>query len=174
MKIFCLVLWVTLVSMSLGMAYAQNVSASSLLCNALSQIDKFVGAAYVPGVDVHGRHVAKADIETNYQEKPLRVVRIPLDLDIAQRLNLQLPTGVDLTPTLGFLSVSQDGTVKFEGNNMTQKAQSYCADVTKNINPAKQSLNGQWDGDRILSNSTKNAQVEGVLNDQSKERNNDE
>ncbi len=142
-----------------SVAQAEGLSASALLCKELAQPGKVAGAAYVPGVDVYGRKVASADVGTDNQVMPLQVLRIPIDVDLAQRFHLALPSGVELKPTLGMMNISQDGTVDFNGQDITQQAGAFCSGVVTHRNvPAQartsgQSLNGQAGADRIISNS---------------------
>lgn len=144
---------------------AETMSASSLLCTELSQSSKVAGAAYVPGVDVKGRRVTSADVGSDNQVMAMDVVRIPIDVDLAQRFGLALPAGVELKPTLGVMSISQDGTVTFDGQNLTQQAGAYCSDA-QNTKAQGKSLNGQAGADRIISNSDTDVDLNAVIEGQ--------
>lgn len=77
--------------------------------------------AYKPGVDVHGKAVAPADLSKG-PRPPLRV-EIPLTLGLARQLNLAVPpTVLPDTAEVGRIVV-QDGKVLFNGQPIGSHAE---------------------------------------------------
>lgn len=129
-------------SAAAGPAFAQSLDQSGVLCQVIGPYRPGVNttgsdAAYRPNVDVHGRPVAPAD--TNL---PLRfhtdVVRIPLTVDLAQRLNVGLPQGTELETVMAMLELRQDGSVTFNGQDITNQARTVCGipPITRTPAPA--------------------------------------
>lgn len=106
----------------MGFAVPSMAQDHRTLCRV---VEAYTGAdaAFVPGVDARGRAVAPADVTT-----PVRmsggVVRMPLTVDLAQRLNM--PVGTELRPVLGFLEVHPDGTVLFDGQDISGNVNTVC------------------------------------------------
>jgi hypothetical protein len=89
-----------------------------------------VKANYQGAVDVHGKPVAPADVKSNAPVMP-KSVRIPLTIDLAQRMNEILPAGMKLEQQVGTIEVRDDGHVIINGKDMTGPANTLCATVAK-------------------------------------------
>jgi hypothetical protein len=92
-----------------------------------------VRANYQGSVDVHGNPVAPADLKSPSTPSPyaLQSVRIPLTVDLAQRMNGVLPDGMKLEPEVGTVEIRNDGHVIINGKDMTGPADALCASVAK-------------------------------------------
>lgn len=108
-------------------SYAQN---SEALCSFLppqNHDNASVGAAYVPGVDVQGRPVAPANLGGGSGQDFLPdVIRIPLNIDLAQRLDQDLPEGAQMEAGLGMIEIYKDGHVAFNGRDLTPQVYQLC------------------------------------------------
>lgn len=106
-------------------AGAQNDLA---LCKLRAQyIASQQDAAYQPGIDVHGNPVVPADVNAVPTTVP-DVVRIPVSIDLAQRLG-NVPEGVELKTETGMVEVHRDGRVTFNGQDFSQQAAIVCGDT---------------------------------------------
>lgn len=82
--------------------------------------------AYKPGVDVKGRPVAPADLQTTQDYNFLKqVAEIPLTIDLAQRLSLDT-AGLEMKTELPPLQMRPDGRIFWNGQDITQQAVYYC------------------------------------------------
>lgn len=106
------------------------------------------GGAYVPGVDVNGNAVVRADVsggmglasafgmdeddgaapvvhDTSALDWP---VEIPITIDLAGRMGIAVP-GADVggEGIIGLASITRDGKVAFNGTDITTAAQTVCA-----------------------------------------------
>lgn len=102
-------------------AYAQNDLA---LCRLMAQNSGVKGAAYQPGVDVNGNAVAPADVSAVPSIVP-DVIRIPLTVDLAQRLG-KVPAGTELKTDMGMVEIHKDGRVVFNGEDWSNQAAVIC------------------------------------------------
>ncbi|HEY8189860.1 MAG TPA: hypothetical protein VIF12_04195, partial [Micavibrio sp.] len=89
-----------------------------------------VKANYQGAVDVHGKPVASADVKSSAPVMP-KSVRIPLTIDLAQRMNEILPTGMKLEQQVGTIEVRDDGHVIINGKDMTGPANTLCNTVAR-------------------------------------------
>lgn len=107
-------------------ALAQNDMAQNnlALCKLLAQHTASPGAAYQPGVDVHGKPVVPADVNAAPSMVP-DVIRIPMTVDLAQRLGT-VPTGMELKANTGMVEIHKDGKVIFNGQDMTTQSVAVC------------------------------------------------
>lgn len=93
------------------------------------------GADYVAGVDVHGRKVVPADVSSATAFPP---VVIPVTVDLADKFGITLPNGIELKPDVASFEISQSGSVKFNGRDITPRLRERCVLI---MNPKK--ANGQ-------------------------------
>ena len=110
-------------------AYAQEDASFEVLCRSLPNYQPAhgnQGADYVPGVDVSGKPVVPADMNGLDGGMP-DVVNVPITLYLAERFNLNLADGISLEPNVGALQIRKDGSVSFNGQDVTQRAYSVCA-----------------------------------------------
>lgn len=108
-------------------AHAQNREA---LCAVLpdagaQKAATCAGAEYVPGVDVHGRSVAPADL--NAQPGSFDgVVRFPVTVELVKKLHITLPGDVQTCVTLGTVDIHKDGHVTINGADRTKDVYAMC------------------------------------------------
>lgn len=114
------------------MAVANPAQANpSVLCSVRANYDAASGdAAYQPGVDARGKAVAPADLAAPAVIVP-SALRIPLTVDLSQRLNEVLPDGRKLEAQVGVIEVKQDGKVFFNGQDLTGPATAMCDNLEK-------------------------------------------
>lgn len=116
-----LVLSAALLMASFGPALAQQPTNDLALCKLRSQ---HLATAYQPGVDVKGNAVVAADVNAAPTMGP-DVVRIPMTVDLAQRLG-SVPAGVEMAAATGMVEIHKDGRVSFNGQDMTEVAVVLC------------------------------------------------
>lgn len=114
-----LILSVALLTVSYGPAFAQDNGLA--LCKLRGQQ---MATAYQPGVDVRGNAVVAADVNAS-PSMGLDVVRIPMTVDLAQRLG-SVPAGVEMAAANGMIEIHKDGRVSFNGQDMTEVAVVLC------------------------------------------------
>ncbi|MGZ9097988.1 MAG: hypothetical protein ACXW30_06815 [Micavibrio sp.] len=103
----------------------------SVLCSVRANYEAAgSGAAYQPGVDVDGKPVAPADTSAPVNVVP-QTLRIPLTVDLAQRLNEVLPDTAKLETEVGVVEVRQDGHVIINGKDLTGPAIAMCNTIEK-------------------------------------------
>ncbi len=78
------------------------------------------GADYKPGVDVHGRAVAPADVQPTLRVDPPRVIEFPVSLDLAKRLGFNTQGAYE-----GKIEVAR---VRIEGGRVTVNGQEVAPD----------------------------------------------
>lgn len=113
-------------------AWAQNKAA---LCQFLPVKEDFVGADYVPGVDVHGNAVVPADVKEQANGY-VDVIRIPVTIDLAKGLNLPLPQGTEMNAPVSMVEVYKNSRVVINGKDITNDAYTYCGKTPFNIDAA--------------------------------------
>ncbi len=105
--------------------YTSYAQGPETFCHLLPDHEPDQGAAYKPGVDVHGNPVAPADLNAPPLIVP-DVVRIPLNVDLAQGLSQPLPDGTELNTHMGMLEIYRNGSVVFNGQDLTRQANILC------------------------------------------------
>lgn len=104
---------------------------SSVLCSVRQGLKNgSVGAAYTPGVDVHGKPVVSADLAPAPMAAP-KSMTIPLTMDMAQRFNSVLPTGAKMEAQVGTVDIMHDGRVMINGKDMSGPADAVCTSMAK-------------------------------------------
>lgn len=91
------------------------------------------GADYVPGVDVHGKPVAPADLSGGMPA--MNPVVIPVEINLAQRFGLVLPNGVEMKPEIARIEIFQDGRILYNGADVSQRIHSTCEQLSKSEKP---------------------------------------
>jgi len=105
------------------------------LCEVLPVKENFVGADYVPGVDVNGNPVVPADVKASANDI-LDVVKFPVTVDLAQQLNQQLPPGTEMDAPVAMIEVHKNSTVTYNGQDMTAEVYALCDKEPFNIEAA--------------------------------------
>lgn len=114
---------------------AHNEQHSSLcrIINAQAEKQKTVAPAdYVPGVDVHGRRVAGANVQE--QSGSIKAfdypLHLPLELDLAEyagiELNDSIKDAASLKPTIAFISIHEDGHIEYNNQDVTSQIHEVC------------------------------------------------
>ncbi len=80
---------------------------------------------YQSGVDVNGNSVVPADLNAPVIDLPDSFV-VPLTVDVATKLNNAAAMGVDGKGTLGFLEISKNGRVTYNGQDVTPQVYALC------------------------------------------------
>ncbi len=117
MKVKTTLMTVSILAMAMaaGSAYANP----SVMCS--------IRAGYQGGVSVDGKPVVPADLDP----APVQSVRIPLTVDLAQRMNEILPDGLKLESQTGIVDILGNGHVLFNGKDMTGPANVLCSNISK-------------------------------------------
>jgi hypothetical protein len=102
-------------------AFAQDTAALCRLIGAGGSM--LSGAAYQPGVDVHGRPVVPADVNAGIGSDT-DTVKIPLSIDLAKRLHV--PRGTEMETPAGTIEIHKDGTVTSGGMDLTARSHAIC------------------------------------------------
>lgn len=118
---------VLLMSMSgfVGLARGETVTVSAADCRKLATHRPSDDVTYKPGVDVHGKAVAPADLNGGYASMVPDEITIPISIDLADRLGRARarsqgdanPTTVD-RPLLPYAGQVPLGTVTIKGNDV--------------------------------------------------------
>ncbi len=120
MRIFVLTGLLLVTSAMPSMAQDANLA----LCKLRSQHVAAPNTAYQAGVDAQGRAVVPADVSATPKVVP-DVVRIPMTVDLAQRLG-SVPAGAEMKAATGMVEIHKDGRVSFNGQDMTEVAVVLC------------------------------------------------
>lgn len=108
------------------------------LCRHVQSYQNRNSADYVPGVDVHGNPVEPADLNNAQSSLISNPVVIPIEIDLATRYGLSLPTGIELEPTVASIEIYNDGHVTYNGRDITKRAQTLCAQEKGTSNNKRQ------------------------------------
>lgn len=106
----------------------QAIAQEDNLCRFLDKTEN--GAEYVPGLDVHGKAVVPADLNATVPNLP-DVINIPMTVDMAERVQQQLPEGLELDAGLGMIEIYRDGQVIYNGVDLTALSQDICSPEAK-------------------------------------------
>lgn len=121
-----LTIWVLIAG---GIAHAEEADQITF-CRLLPTYKQALGVEFQPGIDQKGRAVAPADIDADMAgAAPIRSfesIEIPVELDLAQRFGLNLPSGVELKPYVALISIHKDGRVDYNGQDISRKAHTLC------------------------------------------------
>ncbi len=90
--------------------------------------------AYKAGVDVRGKAVASADLNaaTSADIVP-DVMKVPLSVDFAQRMQVLQGKGVQLDAPLGMLEIHSDGSVRYNDADWTTPVTTLCAQSRRSV-----------------------------------------
>ena len=129
----------------------ETVKDQSAFCKMLERLTS-KNADYVAGVDVHGKPVMPADLDSdpNNINNPILV---PIQMDLAQRYGLtDLPSSAELKPTIVNLEIHQDGRILYNDQDISKKVVTSCEQVkTDGQKPA----NAVVSGDKIINQNSK-------------------
>lgn len=106
-------------------AHAQSPS-QNVLCMKVDEVQEKISADYTPGVDVHGNPVAALDIN-DYSHILPNTIQIPIVVDLAERLSVDLPAGTQLEAPIQTVEIQRDGRITMNGEDITKTAQALCS-----------------------------------------------
>ncbi len=95
-------------------------------CRLLPEHKASADVAYQPGVDVQGKPVMPADINSAAMGLDKQSVIVPLNIDLAKRLQGNGVQGLNLESTLGFLEIQPSGRVLYNGQDLTSQVYVLC------------------------------------------------
>lgn len=88
-------------------------------------------AEYVPNVDVHGNALVPVDVGTSLQAAQSPIL-LPVNIDVAEYMGpdlspkLEDAENLEVTPAL--IAVYNDGSVEYNGQDISDKSDVYCGD----------------------------------------------
>lgn len=97
------------------------------LCNTSADIN-YVPAEdveYQPGIDAKGNFIVPPDIGFAAQQNTFPM-QIPIELDIIERFNLDVPIGIIADPEVAGIVIHEDGKVTYNGQEVTNNIQTFC------------------------------------------------
>jgi hypothetical protein len=120
LPISCLMLAILAATPATAGVLKQKVSVSKQDCRWLVRHRPSADVAYKPGVDVRGRPVKPADLESNQQVDLPPVIAIPLHVPLGNVLKKGSSTAVDSSEVgAGLVTVDRrSGEVKYEGKTL--------------------------------------------------------
>lgn len=109
-----------------AMVHAQTISSITSLCTVFGG---HKGANYVPGVNAKGKAVTPADLNSNFS-KSIFPIEIPIEVNLAERFDLDAANGFDLEPVVANLTVHEDGRIMYGEQELTDQATELCDTIT--------------------------------------------
>lgn len=108
--------------------FAQSAGQNTL-CDKVGAFNANVPeATYTPGVDVHGNPVKGADVNSSSAWMP-DVIKVPIVIDLAERLGTDLPEGTKLEAPIQTVEIHKDGRIMMNGQDITTQAHSLCSQL---------------------------------------------
>lgn len=101
------------------------------LCEKLVRHVPDADVAFQPGVDLKGRPVVPADLNAGSSIEIPETIEIPLTVDLARRLRVPAPQGIEMEVLIGFLQITKEGRVLQNGRDLTDQAVYLCKDSDK-------------------------------------------
>lgn len=95
-----------------------NTQIMREICNRMVRYQPEVGVTYQPGIDVRGHPVVPANDSPPFEFELPDPIVINLNIDMAQRLGITLPAGIDMDADLGVLAIHRDGRVYLNGQSI--------------------------------------------------------
>ncbi len=96
------------------------------LCNRTGV--KYVPSAdveYKPGIDAKGNFIVAADLDATLGPE-MYPLRIPIEVDIVERFDLDVPLGIISDPEVAGIMVFEDGRVTYNGKEVSDKVEVFC------------------------------------------------
>ena len=122
---FKLMISAAIVAGSIGF-FATNANAyDSIVCGTRAGFVGDGSANYKPGVDAHGKSVAPADLSPQMPGMG-EVIRVPMSINLEQRLSKMLPAGTELKADAGLVEIYRDGRVMYNGMDITTQTNTLC------------------------------------------------
>ncbi|MFP4312826.1 MAG: hypothetical protein ACLFR0_00750 [Alphaproteobacteria bacterium] len=82
---------------------------------------------YMPGIDAKGNFIVAPDIGIGFSSN-IYPLQIPLELDIVERFDLDVPLGIISDPIIAGIVVHENGMVTYNGHNVSQKVETFCVE----------------------------------------------
>ena len=118
--------------LSAGPARAQAGAETSvsraverMICQNLANQAIGGDADYKPGVSASGEDVTPAE-GPQAESRVREVVAVPLTIDLARRMGLDVPDDIEMKTRLGTLRIDRKGAIRFEDKDITDKAKQLC------------------------------------------------
>lgn len=128
-----LFIFVSLLLVYPAQAQDKDDSDKYAVCKLLPKHTPENSVAYQPGVDVYGNPVTPADLNAAPMGDVLNVVKVPLDVNLAQNVVALSGTGLQLEAPLGMLDVYQDGRILYNGQDWTAPVLALCGRSHKKV-----------------------------------------
>lgn len=110
---------------------ATAIASDSIECKILETKTKVMPADYVPGVDAEGNKVVPADVEEKKKVAVNDVIKFPLTLDLANKLQQLKDLGITAESVLGVVEIHNDGRVKYNDQDITTSMKTLCGHALK-------------------------------------------
>jgi hypothetical protein len=107
------------------MPYYAKAEEKPAICKILETHQPQNDVAYQPGIDAYGRPVVPANLNSASTFKVPEIIKIPITIDLAERLNA-VEDGVQLEAPLGMVEIHQDGRVRYNGEDWSQPVATLC------------------------------------------------
>lgn len=108
-------------------ALAQSIHSSvPPECRLLPEHKPDADVTYRPGLDIKGRAVVPADINSHAAPLAERTIVVPLTVDLADRLQGLGSPGLQIEGSLGYLEIHPDGRVSHDGQDWTSQVYVLC------------------------------------------------
>lgn len=133
-------LTVLLSLMFFSSALAEHSPGHSVLCQSLARHVPAADVAYKPGVDVRGKAVVPADLNAPMVQAPGKIY-IPVEIDLIEKFGLTVDPALKLDTEVALVGVAPDGTVDYNGQDITSGAASACGLVVDTTTPVEVKTN---------------------------------
>ena len=110
---FIYILLISVVLSSLSVAQEEKPYVDPSVCKAMIAYNSNE-AEYKAGVDVHGKPVVAADLQSSVVQMP-EEYSFPLTVDIAEYMGMDIPAGLEGNFRIGEVTLKNDGAVLYNG-----------------------------------------------------------
>lgn len=107
-----------------------SLRVNPAFCAQMVAYQEPAGVEYQPGVDVHGKPVAPADINPPSIAPDVKSFSFPLNIDLAEYLGIAQPAGIEGKMNLGTIGY-ENGHVTFNGTPVGGKAEAAMEDLCR-------------------------------------------
>ena len=114
-------------------AQAQDNSDDNAVCKILATHSSTNNVVYQAGVDVNGNPVVPAQLNSDPIIDSLNIVKVPLNINLAQRVSRLSGQGIQMDAPLGMLEIHQDGKIKYNGEDWTKPVMTLCGKSYKEV-----------------------------------------
>ena len=103
------------------------------VCKLVSTYSPAQNVVYQAGVDVNGNPVVGADLNTSPMNEALNIIKVPLNVDLAQRVARLTGQGIEMNAPLGMLEIQQNGKITYNGEDWTKPVMTLCGQSFKEV-----------------------------------------